>query len=62
MDRIRGFFRQKQEREEYQPLADDAAAVVECSSLLQDDREDVPFSWLEYGIFALLGMAMLWAW
>lgn len=61
MDRFRRLFAQKQEREDYQPLADDTGAL-ECSSLLQDDKEEVPFSWMEYGIFALLGMAMLWAW
>ena len=27
------------------------------------DREDSrPFSWLDYSIFLLLGVAMLWAW
>ncbi|KAI1180568.1 nucleoside transporter [Nemania sp. FL0916] len=26
------------------------------------DKNVVPFSWVEYEIFALLGMAMLWAW
>ncbi|KAH7374721.1 nucleoside transporter [Plectosphaerella cucumerina] len=66
MDRIRGFFRQKLESEDYQPLAEEPSAddvtAVECSSLLQDGRDEVPFSWVEYGIFALLGMAMLWAW
>ncbi len=25
-------------------------------------EEEVPFSWFEYGIFALIGVAMLWAW
>lgn len=67
MDRIRGFFVRKQESEDYRPLAEDseAPAVMECSSLLQDgedDKDEVPFSWMEYGIFTLLGMAMLWAW
>lgn len=27
-----------------------------------DDYEAIPFSWLEYAIFGLLGVAMLWAW
>lgn len=27
-----------------------------------DRHEEAPFSWLEYGIFVLLGVAMLWAW
>lgn len=61
MDRIRALLGQKQEREDYEPLAPDAEPM-ECSSLLQDGKEEVPFSWMEYSIFALLGMAMLWAW
>jgi equilibrative nucleoside transporter 1/2/3 len=27
-----------------------------------EDEHTIPFSWYEYGIFGLLGMAMLWAW
>ncbi|TGJ82200.1 hypothetical protein E0Z10_g6543 [Xylaria hypoxylon] len=27
-----------------------------------DDKNAAPFSWVDYGIFALLGMAMLWSW
>ncbi|KAJ2986696.1 hypothetical protein NUW58_g4904 [Xylaria curta] len=27
-----------------------------------DDEHETPFSWLEYGIFVVLGIAMLWAW
>lgn len=27
----------------------------------QDD-DGAPFSWIDYGIFGFLGMAMLWAW
>lgn len=29
---------------------------------VQQQREQVPFSWLEYSIFAFLGTAMLWSW
>ncbi|KAM0334344.1 hypothetical protein ACHAQA_001369 [Verticillium albo-atrum] len=61
MDRIRDFFRQKKVNEEYRPIAGDGVAM-EGSALLEDDREGVPFSWFEYSIFTLLGMAMLWAW
>ena len=62
MDRIRNALKPKQA---YEPL------------LAQDDRDDddgteyedegsvaeeFPFSWIEYSIFLLLGVAMLWAW
>ncbi|ODA78820.1 hypothetical protein RJ55_06204 [Drechmeria coniospora] len=53
-------------RDEYEPLAgvDNHAGhegdVLEASLVL--DRHDVPFSRIEYGIFAFLGLSMLWAW
>ncbi|OAA67424.1 nucleoside transporter family [Cordyceps fumosorosea ARSEF 2679] len=28
----------------------------------QDDSDAPPFSWVDYGVFGFLGMAMLWAW
>ncbi|TFB04948.1 Nucleoside transporter FUN26 [Trichoderma ghanense] len=55
-------------RPEYQSLGDAeelAGATHEDSALLggeDEDSEQVPFSWIEYGIFCFLGMAMLWAW
>ncbi|KAL7798487.1 nucleoside transporter domain-containing protein [Trichoderma ceciliae] len=55
-------------RLEYQSLADGedhTRASDEDSALLGGEGEDgheVPFSWIEYGIFCFLGMAMLWAW
>lgn len=59
MDRIRAFFRsQKTDAEEYEPLADDDSGTLEGSTY--DDGS--PFSWVEYFIFALIGVAMLWAW
>ncbi|EEY22804.1 nucleoside transporter family [Verticillium alfalfae VaMs.102] len=61
MDRIRDLFRQKDVREEYSPIVEDDNPM-EGTALLEDDGEGVPFSWFEYSIFALLGMAMLWAW
>ncbi|CRK08081.1 Nucleoside transporter FUN26 like protein [Verticillium longisporum] len=61
MDRIRDLFRQKDVREEYSPIIEDDNPM-EGTALLEDDGEGVPFSWFEYSIFALLGMAMLWAW
>ncbi|KAL7923931.1 nucleoside transporter domain-containing protein [Trichoderma austrokoningii] len=55
-------------RLEYRSLADEEdreRASDEDSALLGGELEDgpqVPFSWIEYGIFCFLGMAMLWAW
>ncbi|KAF3354999.1 hypothetical protein VdG1_04424 [Verticillium dahliae VDG1] len=61
MDRIRDLFRQKDARDEYSPIIEHDNPM-EGTALLEDDGQGVPFSWFEYSIFALLGMAMLWAW
>ncbi|KAF3347697.1 Meiotic expression up-regulated protein 26 [Verticillium dahliae VDG2] len=61
MDRIRDLFRQKDVRDEYSPIIEHDNPM-EGTALLEDDGQGVPFSWFEYSIFALLGMAMLWAW
>ena len=59
MDRIRAFFAPaKTAPDEYAPLTDDDSDTLEGS----DYEEEVPFSWIEYSIFALVGVAMLWAW
>jgi equilibrative nucleoside transporter 1/2/3 len=63
MDRLRRLFAQPApSATEYEPLtgADDPEAPEGLGA--PGDSEDVPFSWTEYGIFALLGVAMLWAW
>lgn len=51
---------------EYEPLTTAEEDLEEPtpfdeSTLLKVDSE-VPFSWVEYSIFVLLGVAMLWAW
>lgn len=58
-----GLFRSRQE---YQPVRGDPDAEREDESV-QDDSEaetvvEATFSWVEYAIFLLLGIAMLWAW
>jgi equilibrative nucleoside transporter 1/2/3 len=59
MDRIKAFFAPpKASAEEYEPLADDDSGTLEGSIY----EEGTPFSWIEYSIFALIGVAMLWAW
>ena len=59
MDRVRAFFAPaKASADEYEPLADDDSATLEGSVY----EDSAPFSWIEYSIFALIGVAMLWAW
>lgn len=74
MDRIKGLFRgrhgNKDGRDtdpaEYEPLRTSGDDVAEEAQ--QEGQEGgyataaVPFSWFEYTIFALVGVAMLWAW
>jgi equilibrative nucleoside transporter 1/2/3 len=63
MDRVRRFFAQPAPAEsEYEPLnASEEPTALEGSTVLEG-QDEVPFSWTEYGIFTLLGVAMLWAW
>ncbi|KAI1844921.1 hypothetical protein JX266_008937 [Neoarthrinium moseri] len=61
MDRLRSFFQKKENEQEYAPLNEETQ-FLDRTSDLGDDSGAVPFSWIEYGIFALLGVAMLWAW
>ncbi|KAL8295011.1 hypothetical protein RB600_000801 [Gaeumannomyces tritici] len=68
MDRLRSLFSHgkspSRDDQAYEPLPDDGEGSA--SSLGRDDGEhgghDIPFSWVEYAIFAMLGVAMLWAW
>lgn len=62
MDRIRRLWKGEEEEQAYEPLE---------NSITEADREDVAstyedtkpgFSWLEYSVFLLLGISMLWAW
>ncbi|KAK4157137.1 nucleoside transporter-domain-containing protein [Chaetomidium leptoderma] len=60
MDRIKAFFAPpKASADEYEPLTDDDSTTLEGSTY---EEEETPFSWVEYSIFALIGVAMLWAW
>ncbi|KAI0180419.1 nucleoside transporter-domain-containing protein [Hypoxylon sp. FL1284] len=62
MDRFRSLFRKREaDEEEYQPLTDESQYNNE-QHLEHVGGDQVPFSWIEYGIFTLLGVAMLWAW
>jgi equilibrative nucleoside transporter 1/2/3 len=59
MERIKSIFAPaKASPDEYEPLTDDDSLTLEGSIC----EEEAPFSWIEYSIFALIGVAMLWAW
>lgn len=72
MDRIRGLFSSRASNKdvpaEYEPLRRTSGDDVVDRP--EDDvpraevpmTAEVPFSWFEYIIFALVGVAMLWAW
>jgi solute carrier family 29 (equilibrative nucleoside transporter), member 1/2/3 len=65
MDRIRGLFNKKSAAEQdYDPLVEQEPLVADQSSsfLEAESESEAIFSWTEYSIFALLGVAMLWAW
>ncbi|KAI1131590.1 putative nucleoside transporter protein [Nemania abortiva] len=59
MDRLRSVFRKREaDEQEYRPLYEEGVALEPGS----DEGNEVPFSWTEYSIFVVLGVAMLWAW
>jgi equilibrative nucleoside transporter 1/2/3 len=71
IDKVRNLFRKSADVEqEYEPIESDASALDEEARrpvlILPEEEEgggeSEPFSWLEYSIFLLLGIAMLWAW
>jgi solute carrier family 29 (equilibrative nucleoside transporter), member 1/2/3 len=61
MDRVTDLFHSDPAYERIQDDQhdDDADSI---SSDTQADPDSPPFSWIEYSIFLLLGVAMLWAW
>ncbi|KAM5351439.1 hypothetical protein ACJ41O_004162 [Fusarium nematophilum] len=63
MDRVRrALGRRPSSASEYEPLTGvEEATALEGSAVLEG-QNDLPFSWMEYSIFGLLGVAMLWAW
>ena len=61
MNRIKDLFRP---RPEYEPLQNDTERDDD-ESVASDSGESTvepPFSWINYSVFFLLGIAMLWAW
>ncbi|KAL1903300.1 hypothetical protein Sste5346_000585 [Sporothrix stenoceras] len=76
MDKLRQMFAKKDAGDGpgYEPVSDERMPLAleddrhsgYASSLmegeLEDDVDAAPFSWFEYSIFVLIGVAMLWAW
>lgn len=68
MERIWGLFARTYSKKdlpaEYEPLrtSGDDEPRDEVPEVSRESAAQVPFSWFEYTIFALVGVAMLWAW
>lgn len=74
MDRLKGMLYRgggtKDDRDadpdEYAPLRNSGDDASDEGDISDDgelfDATEVPFSWFEYTIFAMVGVAMLWAW
>ena len=63
MDRIKNMLTPvKATDEEYEPLTDDGSSSSSFAEEGETYEDQAPFSWIEYSIFALIGVAMLWAW
>lgn len=60
MERIRAIFKRPIGEPLYEPLDRDSSGEEDDVRSL--DQIEAPFSWLEYSVFLLLGVAMLWAW
>jgi solute carrier family 29 (equilibrative nucleoside transporter), member 1/2/3 len=63
MDRVKRFF-QPEPEQPYEPIQDDIHDDGESTVGDGSDSgtQERTFSWMEYFIFMLLGVAMLWAW
>lgn len=64
MDRVRALFGGPKTVQEYEALDDNDDENVRRPVLPRPHpvAAERPFSWLEYLVFLLLGVAMLWAW
>ena len=60
MEGVRNLFRRKPAAPAYEPLA--GGSERPDGQRIEDEEDAQPFSWLEYSVFLLLGVAMLWAW
>lgn len=59
MNRVKRIF---QDEPAYEPIQDGQQEVDDASDHEEIEDDSPPFSWIEYSIFLLLGVAMLWAW
>ena len=59
MDRIRSLFAREDAQVSYEPLE---GGSERPDGERIEPSEDQVFSWTDYTIFLLLGVAMLWAW
>jgi equilibrative nucleoside transporter 1/2/3 len=60
---VRALFRPIRPSQEYERIDDDDDEEVRRPVLIVPDKfGEEPFSWFEYSIFVMLGIAMLWAW
>jgi equilibrative nucleoside transporter 1/2/3 len=62
MDRIRRLWREEEEEQAYEPLENSITEADRQDATSTYDEGKPGFSWLEYGVFLLLGISMLWAW
>lgn len=63
MDRIRRLWKGEEEEQAYEPLENSITeADREDAAGVFDEHSKTGFSWLEYSVFLLLGISMLWAW
>ncbi|RDW65527.1 hypothetical protein BP5796_10219 [Coleophoma crateriformis] len=65
LERVKAILFKKSDGEDYEPLvpSESVADLEEDGHEGNDDgRPGESFSWLEYSIFMMLGVAMLWAW
>ncbi|KAG6002917.1 hypothetical protein E4U43_001010 [Claviceps pusilla] len=58
----RAVFGRRTSAEGYEPLIVAEVDTAPEESVTRDSQDEIPFSWVEYCIFGLLGVAMLWAW
>ena len=63
MERLTRLVRKQQPAPEveYEPIRNDALEDIEAP-VIHEGRSETPFSWLEYSVYCLIGIAMLWAW
>lgn len=59
MDRLRNFFGSDTPEQAYEPIE---GGSERPDGERIEDTESPKFSWTDYSVFLLLGVAMLWAW